>query len=120
MPITFVEREYGDSKMSQRIVVEALLRTTVWGIAHRANQVASLRPPRPVGARADHGRWASDREPCRSLRARRRSWLAPIFVVLLIAIPIVEVWLLVQVGQAIGVLPTIADPGRSRRSSAAG
>jgi len=39
--------------------------------------------------------------------ARRRSWLAPIFVVLLIAIPIIEVWLLVQVGQAIGVLPTI-------------
>jgi len=39
--------------------------------------------------------------------ARRRSWLAPIIVVLLIAIPIAEVWLLVQVGQTIGVLPTI-------------
>jgi UPF0716 protein FxsA len=39
--------------------------------------------------------------------ARRRSWLAPIIVVLLIAIPIAEVWLLVQVGEAIGVLPTI-------------
>ncbi len=39
VPITFVEREYGDSKMSQRIVVEALLRTTAWGIAHRAQQL---------------------------------------------------------------------------------
>jgi len=39
VPITFVEREYGDSKMSQRIVIEALLRTTAWGIAHRARQL---------------------------------------------------------------------------------
>ena len=39
VPITFVEREYGDSKMSQRIVVEALLRTTAWGIAHRSQQL---------------------------------------------------------------------------------
>jgi dolichol-phosphate mannosyltransferase len=42
VPITFVEREHGDSKMSQRIVIEALLRTTAWGIAHRANQLRSL------------------------------------------------------------------------------
>jgi UPF0716 protein FxsA len=38
---------------------------------------------------------------------RRRSWLGPLLVVLLIAVPIAEVWLLVQVGDAIGVLPTI-------------
>ena len=42
VPITFVEREYGDSKMNQRIVIEALLRTTAWGIAHRANQLRAL------------------------------------------------------------------------------
>ena len=42
VPITFVEREHGDSKMSQRIVIEALLRTTAWGIAHRANQLRAL------------------------------------------------------------------------------
>jgi dolichol-phosphate mannosyltransferase len=42
VPITFVEREHGDSKMSQRIVIEALVRTTAWGIAHRANQLRSL------------------------------------------------------------------------------
>ncbi len=42
VPITFVEREYGDSKMSQKIVVEALIRTTLWGVAHRTNQLRAL------------------------------------------------------------------------------
>ncbi len=42
VPITFIEREYGDSKMSQRIVIEALLRTTLWGIAYRAQQLRGL------------------------------------------------------------------------------
>lgn len=42
VPITFVEREYGDSKMSQKIVAEALLRTTAWGVGHRARQLKGL------------------------------------------------------------------------------
>jgi len=42
VPITFVEREYGDSKMNQRIVVEALVRTTIWGVAHRSKQLRAL------------------------------------------------------------------------------
>lgn len=42
VPITFIEREYGDSKMSQRIVAEALVRTTLWGVAHRARQLRAL------------------------------------------------------------------------------
>ena len=42
VPITFVEREYGDSKMSQKIVAEALLRTTAWGVKHRAGQLRRL------------------------------------------------------------------------------
>ena len=44
VPITFVERERGDSKMSQKIVVEALIRTTLWGIKHRTQQLG--RPAR--------------------------------------------------------------------------
>ena len=32
VPITFVERERGESKMSQAIVTEALWRVTVWGL----------------------------------------------------------------------------------------
>jgi dolichol-phosphate mannosyltransferase len=35
VPITFVERERGESKMSQAIVIEALWRVTVWGFKHR-------------------------------------------------------------------------------------
>ncbi|HEY6665705.1 MAG TPA: polyprenol monophosphomannose synthase [Propionibacteriaceae bacterium] len=42
VPITFIEREYGDSKMSQKIVIEALVLTTLWGIGHRAQQLRAL------------------------------------------------------------------------------
>jgi dolichol-phosphate mannosyltransferase len=40
VPITFVERTHGASKMSKAIVLEALWRVTRWGIAMR------LRRPR--------------------------------------------------------------------------
>ncbi|MFH9137298.1 polyprenol monophosphomannose synthase [Streptomyces sp. NPDC017524] len=39
VPITFVDREIGDSKMSRDILVEALWRVTGWGITSRANKV---------------------------------------------------------------------------------
>lgn len=53
VPIEFVEREFGDSKMSKNIVIEAILRTAVWGIKHRASQVAGLltRSPKQVAAK---------------------------------------------------------------------
>ena len=38
VPIEFIERERGDSKMSSRIVAEAMLLTTRWGALHRLNQ----------------------------------------------------------------------------------
>jgi dolichol-phosphate mannosyltransferase len=38
VPITFVEREYGTSKMSGSIVREALWRVTVWGVQERAQR----------------------------------------------------------------------------------
>ena len=37
----------------------------------------------------------------------RRPWLAPLLLVFFITVPIIEVWLLVAVGQRIGALPTI-------------
>jgi dolichol-phosphate mannosyltransferase len=40
VPITFVEREAGTSKMSNRIVREALLNVTRWGASHRWAQVS--------------------------------------------------------------------------------
>ncbi|WP_030548190.1 polyprenol monophosphomannose synthase [Streptomyces albus] len=39
VPITFVEREIGDSKMSRDIFVEALWRVTAWGVGSRAQRV---------------------------------------------------------------------------------
>lgn len=39
VPITFVDREVGDSKMSRDILVEALWRVTAWGVTTRTNRV---------------------------------------------------------------------------------
>jgi dolichol-phosphate mannosyltransferase len=38
VPITFVERERGESKMSRAIVAEALWRVTVWGLRSRRSR----------------------------------------------------------------------------------
>ncbi|HEY8720935.1 polyprenol monophosphomannose synthase [Pengzhenrongella sp.] len=40
VPITFVERVQGTSKMSRAIVIEALTLVTTWGAAHHARQTA--------------------------------------------------------------------------------
>lgn len=37
----------------------------------------------------------------------RSAWLLPTLLVLFITVPLIEVWLIVSVGQRIGVLPTI-------------
>ena len=42
VPITFVERERGQSKMSGAIVRESLVRVSAWGVAHRARQLRSV------------------------------------------------------------------------------
>jgi dolichol-phosphate mannosyltransferase len=43
MPITFVERAHGASKMSKAIILEALWRVTRWGMAARLR----MNSPRP-------------------------------------------------------------------------
>ena len=47
VPITFVERELGDSKMSRDIVVEALWRVTAWGVGEpgRSEAASGRRQP---------------------------------------------------------------------------
>ncbi len=45
VPITFTEREQGSSKMSGRIVREALWQVTRWGVRHRLGQLAGRRHP---------------------------------------------------------------------------
>ncbi|MEY9963981.1 dolichol-phosphate mannosyltransferase [Streptacidiphilus sp. MAP12-16] len=46
VPITFVEREFGASKMSRNIVVEALFRVTSWGINSRLGRIPAPVPDR--------------------------------------------------------------------------
>ncbi|ROS53041.1 polyprenol monophosphomannose synthase [Frigoribacterium sp. PhB24] len=44
VPIEFRERELGESKMSQAIVVEAMLRVTQWGFRRRLQTLLGRRP----------------------------------------------------------------------------
>lgn len=46
VPIEFVEREIGDSKMNRKIVSEALWRVTVWGARERTARFRKKKPPR--------------------------------------------------------------------------
>jgi dolichol-phosphate mannosyltransferase len=53
VPIEFVERERGDSKMSRQVATESLKRITRWGVSERARQLRALgsrRRPRPGSA----------------------------------------------------------------------
>ena len=58
VPITFVERELGDSKMSRDILVEALWRVTAWGVGERVGKITGRgsgqpeRPQAPAPARS--------------------------------------------------------------------
>jgi dolichol-phosphate mannosyltransferase len=42
VPITFVEREHGASKMTNRIILEAFWRVAQWGVARRLGQLGNL------------------------------------------------------------------------------
>ncbi|HET9657667.1 MAG TPA: polyprenol monophosphomannose synthase [Kineosporiaceae bacterium] len=67
VPITFVEREIGTSKMSRAIVIEALWRVTQWGARERWDQITghsrrrrraaeAARADRPSASRTEGGR----------------------------------------------------------------
>jgi dolichol-phosphate mannosyltransferase len=51
VPITFVERERGQSKMSGAIVRESLVLVTTWGLRHRLGQLRALRGRSPAAER---------------------------------------------------------------------
>ena len=53
VPITFVERTIGDSKMSHDIVNESLRSITVWGARYRLGQVRSILHREPRWHRLD-------------------------------------------------------------------
>ncbi|MGX2998393.1 polyprenol monophosphomannose synthase [Streptomyces sp. JNUCC 64] len=61
VPITFVERVHGDSKMSRDILVEALWRVTSWGVTER---LGKRKPSGPTGPGASGASGAG--EPSRA------------------------------------------------------
>jgi len=50
VPIHFVDRERGASKMSARVIVEALLLVTWWGIRDRCRRMTLTPPPPPISS----------------------------------------------------------------------
>lgn len=42
VPIVFLEREYGTSKMNLQVMTESLRRVTVWGLQHRLRQAREV------------------------------------------------------------------------------
>ncbi len=54
VPITFVERTQGASKMSRKIVVEALWRVTAWGVDDKVTRVRRRAHARRATAGDDH------------------------------------------------------------------
>lgn len=55
VPIDFVERSAGDSKMTGHIVREALVRVTEWGVERRAQQLRGV--ARRAGSAVTEQRW---------------------------------------------------------------
>jgi len=54
VPITFVERTVGSSKMSRKIVVEALWRVTAWGVDDKVTRARSRTMRRRAHERDQH------------------------------------------------------------------
>jgi len=46
VPIEFVERVRGESKMSTRVAIESLRRITGWGLQHRWSRLRQVARPR--------------------------------------------------------------------------
>ena len=97
MPIEFIERVRGDSKMSGQVASESLRKITAWGLRERREQVR----------RALHDRDRRKAEPEEHAMTRRRipGWL---LVVAFVIVPLAEIFVLIQVGQVIGAWWTIA------------
>ncbi|SER19362.1 dolichol-phosphate mannosyltransferase [Streptomyces sp. yr375] len=63
VPITFVERELGDSKMSRDILVEALWRVTAWGVGERVNKITGRAEDQPERPQPPAAKPQGDTEP---------------------------------------------------------
>lgn len=105
VPITFVEREVGDSKMSRAVMTESLRRITGWGVGHRAAQVRATSWAGRASRGGTHCEQAG-RDTVR--RPRSTAPRAVRWVFLALIIPIVEIAAIIAVGRVIGGWPTLA------------
>jgi dolichol-phosphate mannosyltransferase len=55
LPIEFVDRERGESKMSSRIIIEALLLVTWWGVRDYPSRIRARREARRASSRPRSG-----------------------------------------------------------------
>ena len=93
VPIEFVERVRGDSKMSGQVAAESLRRITAWGLRERREQARR--------------RWRRAMSRRSRAAARRRGFPWWVLVAAFILVPILEIYVIIQVGQAIGAWWTI-------------
>ncbi len=96
VPIDFLERERGESKMDRSVAVESLRRITRVG----TRPADAARPQPPPAA------------PCRPARTRggttvRRRGPWAVLAVLFVVVPLAEIFLIVQLGQVVGPWWTI-------------
>ncbi len=99
VPIEFVERVRGESKMSPDVATESLRRITTWGLRER--RTSGQRRTLEAQTRSFLG----DR-PARGERMRRRvPWW--VLVLLFVVLPVLEIYVLIQVGQVIGAWWTV-------------
>jgi dolichol-phosphate mannosyltransferase len=70
VPITFVERERGTSKMSSAVIGEAVFRVAQWGIAARLHGRSAAAPRRKQLSPGDDPRY-----PLVKRCGARRGWL---------------------------------------------
>ncbi len=57
VPITFTEREIGESKLDGSFVKDSLLEVTKWGVKHRASQVKELSTELAGLVKYEYGHW---------------------------------------------------------------
>ena len=102
VPIEFVEREHGESKMTGRVAAESLRRITGGGSASAGARCVT--PSAGGGARPPRNRAVLPGvDP--GMRKRFPWW---VLVVAFVVVPLVEIYVIIQIGQVIGAWWTIA------------
>ena len=106
MPITFVEREVGDSKMSRDIMTESLRRITAWGVRHRAAPGARA-GRRHARAEVAHAVSRPGATPYAAAGRRRRPRVLRWVFLALLIVPVLEIAAIIAVGRVIGGWQTL-------------